>query len=381
MDLKSNKAARQIIADILQTKQLTDTDLENISEFATLCSISEDAVIIRKNQPPQSMYIVVEGTLHVEAESPEYSHPVVLNKLVAGDLFGDISFFTGRLATATVRAATNCLLIEISKDITKPRTKVQHQFYENVEKRILTVNIDRLVVNNETQAKLYTDIIKQQQRLQFAGNLYIFLMTLIFGWVIFQSIMVNIFGGEIFENPWVASTIPLLVALPIIIYATRTGLAWAEVGFTLGDFRRNMREVLVISIVLVASCFAYWFLRYGYADTMSELKSFLVNNKIFPIRYLLHSTFQEILARGFGLGLVLKFYGNKRWFAAVFITSVLFTVYHSYGSSTFIIAVFVFRLLLGFLYVRQRSLLGVILVHYLIGFLQEISIATHLRFY
>lgn len=66
-------------------------------------------VIFEAGDPAETMYVVAEGELRVSLEGRE------LNRLVAGDLFGEMSMVEDRPRSATVTAASDGWLIPIDK--------------------------------------------------------------------------------------------------------------------------------------------------------------------------------------------------------------------------------------------------------------------------
>ena len=62
------------------------------------------------------MFIVAEGLVYVYVERADSGDAVQVNQLIPGEFFGEISLLTGELRTATVKAAVDSLVYEITKD-------------------------------------------------------------------------------------------------------------------------------------------------------------------------------------------------------------------------------------------------------------------------
>jgi CRP-like cAMP-binding protein len=73
-------------------------------------------VLVREGESGDSMFLLVEGTLHVFLEARGDRPRIRLAMLRPGDFFGEISLLTCEPRSATVMAVTDCLVYEITKD-------------------------------------------------------------------------------------------------------------------------------------------------------------------------------------------------------------------------------------------------------------------------
>ena len=62
------------------------------------------------------MYIVAEGLLHVYIHQADSGETIRVGQLAAGAFFGEISLLTGDPRTATVKAAVDSYVYEITRD-------------------------------------------------------------------------------------------------------------------------------------------------------------------------------------------------------------------------------------------------------------------------
>ena len=70
------------------------------------------AIIYSVNSPSDSVYLVHTGSVQLETKNG-----MVLGKLFAGELFGEVGLITSELRTVTVRAKTDCIVIKISENV------------------------------------------------------------------------------------------------------------------------------------------------------------------------------------------------------------------------------------------------------------------------
>ena len=71
--------------------------------------------VIREGAEGDSMFVMLRGAAKVSISRNGTSIPVAT--LSAGDCFGEMSLLTGERRTATVRAETDCHVMEISKPV------------------------------------------------------------------------------------------------------------------------------------------------------------------------------------------------------------------------------------------------------------------------
>jgi small-conductance mechanosensitive channel/CRP-like cAMP-binding protein len=68
-------------------------------------------VLVRRDETGDSLYVLAEGVLEVRADD----HGAVIDRLLPGDVFGEMSLLTGQPRSATVVAAVACVAFEIRR--------------------------------------------------------------------------------------------------------------------------------------------------------------------------------------------------------------------------------------------------------------------------
>jgi len=108
--------------------------------FARRLTPKKGEVIIRKGEPSDALYLVLEGSLYVEEAKAE---------LGAGTVVGEIGVLSGtRKRTATVTARTDCVLARVSAE------DFQQVYFTHpsVGLSLVRLVIDRLVAQQENDA-------------------------------------------------------------------------------------------------------------------------------------------------------------------------------------------------------------------------------------
>ncbi len=99
---------------IMKSQILRDLPYNNLDELLNSGkqrNLKANEVLFSENSIGTSFYILVQGHLKISQKN------IVINQLSQGDLFGEVSLFvSGGRRTATAKATTDSVLIEIEKD-------------------------------------------------------------------------------------------------------------------------------------------------------------------------------------------------------------------------------------------------------------------------
>lgn len=89
--------------------------LQTVREAFTPCTADAGEAILTRGQPARALYLLLRGrctVFHQHADGQETPYP----GLVEGDVFGEVALLRSKLVTASVRAATPCLLLKLERD-------------------------------------------------------------------------------------------------------------------------------------------------------------------------------------------------------------------------------------------------------------------------
>jgi CRP-like cAMP-binding protein len=92
----------------------TDDDIRDIAEIAHLLSFEDGAVIVPEGEEGQGFYLIMSGEASVVQGGRE------INRLAAGDFFGEIALLEGTLRTASVVAVGSSVCLGILRSDFRP---------------------------------------------------------------------------------------------------------------------------------------------------------------------------------------------------------------------------------------------------------------------
>jgi CRP-like cAMP-binding protein len=112
---EEHQEARAILRSEALFECLSDDQLDSLVRQSRVSHFGRGERVIREGAEGDSMFILLRGAAEVSISKNGASIPVA--KLRAPDCFGEMSLLTGERRTATVRAETDCQVMEIGKPV------------------------------------------------------------------------------------------------------------------------------------------------------------------------------------------------------------------------------------------------------------------------
>src|SRR6058998_3728234 len=112
---EEHQEARAILRDEALFECLSDQQIDNLVQQSRVSHFGRGERVIREGAEGDSMFVLLRGSAEVSISKNGTSIPVATLK--APDCFGEMSLLTGERRTATVRAETDCQVMEIGKPV------------------------------------------------------------------------------------------------------------------------------------------------------------------------------------------------------------------------------------------------------------------------
>ncbi|MFO0608744.1 MAG: cyclic nucleotide-binding domain-containing protein [Polyangiales bacterium] len=93
---------------------LDDARVAALAERARVVTVPAGAVVVREGERSDELFVIDSGSVLITASRRDGE--VVLDRLDAGDVFGEVAALTGEARTATARAATRATLVTLSRE-------------------------------------------------------------------------------------------------------------------------------------------------------------------------------------------------------------------------------------------------------------------------
>lgn len=111
---------QRLLANALRSNPLFANWPEELRQLVSAAfspiSVQEGEEILSRGQPAHALYLLLRGrcaATHQHVDGRETPYP----EMIEGDVFGEISLLRSKLATATVRATTSCVLLKLDGTI------------------------------------------------------------------------------------------------------------------------------------------------------------------------------------------------------------------------------------------------------------------------
>jgi PAS domain S-box-containing protein len=216
------------------------------------------------------------------------------------------------------------------------------------------------------------DVTHQHMRATFA-SIFASGVAVVFFYVSFLG-----FFSEIMRTTetrtLINSVLMLLPAAGSFYIATQCSLPLEMLGVSFKNWRRHAREAVFLSVLVCAGLTAALFGARLLSSTWAQLPVFAHRDwssapfVLGVLLYIALTPLQEFLARGtLQAPLEQAFTGRYRALRAIVIANLLFSVFHEHLGIAFSIMVLLPGLFWGWLFSRQKTLVGVSISHAIIG--------------
>jgi small-conductance mechanosensitive channel/CRP-like cAMP-binding protein len=131
-----------VLARVPLLQHLDPGAIRMLERSAQMHELPAGRVVVEEGDPGSSLFVVIAGLLEA-AQRDASGRPRPVGRLLAGDVFGEISLLTGAPRIATVRALTSVTLVEIDKQHLWP----VFDAYPEVIARLTDLEAARLLAN------------------------------------------------------------------------------------------------------------------------------------------------------------------------------------------------------------------------------------------
>lgn len=341
---------------------LTPEEFLLFSTFIQVKHFPSGVDLIKEGEKSLDIYFLYEGevTLHKWDITKEYELPI--GKLEQGTLFGEMSFIDNEPRSTTVRTAIPSTILHFNPELIHKNNLKMRGIYDAILLNTAKNSITRLRSTNQ-------DFV-QSLRSQIDFGYFFILSIVIFGIGNLLVVLATEYHYDAHAKLFSWFSI-LIFLIPYLILIKKFRLPWNAVGVTTQNWKQSTVEGLIISLgFCVVVSFAYWMYTFFDPDAKPLLEAILhppVPLDFFIILYLFQSYLQEFMARGITQSSLQKFLKDTNGFKALILTSLMFAIFHSARGLDATAAAFFGSMIFGYIYLRHKNLIGVSIVHYVVG--------------
>lgn len=373
---------------------LSEKELKLICEKIQILHFQADEVVIKENDACSALYLIQAGEIEVRKFDANMNDYHRLGTLQTGNVLGELCMLDddSRSASAVAIKPSTLLVIELNQLEVPAHTlfdKMTHQFKNKKFRAIQDIiqhNIARNVSkkfrssNDLLVESLHNELASTKARVAMSRfvinslvllSIYIFLLGALNQW---QSLFIS--------TTYVSVFLIMFFSIPLIYMMKQSGYPLSTYGITLHRWRAVCIEAILLTIPLLLVIAAFKLLLIHttalYAghpvfEVSASLNSVGVALPIWHaglliLLYAAFVPFQELVARG---ALQSSFQellvGRHKNCWAIIISNLIFGATHAHNSASLGLLAAIPGLYWGWLYSRQKNLIGVILSHIMTG--------------
>ncbi len=334
-------------------------------------TLTAGEVLMRAGQATGKMYLVERGELEVILDVDGNQHPI--NRIEPGRTIGEIAMLEGGVHTATVRAVVDSQLLEIDRATFEQLERSSSTMFERLLLSMSRNLVRHLHGSNDAAVE---SLARELAGARLRSAMGAFLLNMLLGFAAYAVAMKALATSALSLNTATIITGPLMLGMAMfaVAFARQSGLPRESFGLNWGQGWKSVGEAISWTLpVLPLLVLGKWLLIRGHDDAVlfSGLEQgFELRVALGHLVYACLVPLQEFLARGAIQGPLYEFFDGtprRRWFWAIVVSNTLFAVTHLHLTLTYGAAAFLGGILWGLLYARQRSLLGPIVSHVIVG--------------
>jgi len=324
------------------------------------------STILHEGSRNDRTYFLVSGSAAVSKRSAGGDERFSLIRLSAGEFFGELSFIDDSEASATVEATEDCVVYSIAK-----AGATSLPCYAKLLGNISRSVVSRLRKTNEAHVR---SLVAEAEHLSLRNKFGMFYIV--------TALVLSIGPGlpklfridEKLEYDFILGNwaMLLLVALPLFYFIHVMRMPVSAFGVTRLRWRRALVEAVLASAVLVPLVFLVRKLTMDEGAVFASWAKLPVTGTafwIYIVTYFFHCALQEFTARGILQGSLKIFLNGSHFAVPILVVSMMFGVGHLHLGLLSAFLTFAVSFVFGLVYYRHGSLLGVTLLHYVLGVL------------
>lgn len=331
---------------------LSDEHIRYLQKNSVQEKFLPNELIVEEGELSSDVYLILTGEINILKWDEEHCSQVLIGRLGKGETFGEMSFMDGSARSTTVKAAKPVTLLKLSKKTLLSVEEILRQIYAN----IALVNIDRLRTSNKVYVK---NLQEHQHAFIIRQNIGKFLLYQYLSFGLIVAIGTIFAKNNALPLSWIIGLIPVLLS----IRANR--FTYAHFGVT---FHHGISLICVslatVAIVIVALIsLNLIFQAYSLPRLMEGEERIRIG--MWPF-YALYTFAQEFIARGVMQTALKDFLQDDKGYFSLFINALFLFLFLLPLGIQPAFSLFLLGLPLGLLYLKQKSLIGIFIVHFLL---------------
>ena len=360
---------------------LSDDQLAQLEAHFREVRHDEDELVIEEGDLTDDLFIIRVGSVEVTKRTPGSATGQRLAVIQAGECFGEVGLIDRQPRSASVRTLEPTHLSALSVNEVRLLSAGSESLYSVLIRNLASEMARRLRGTNEVAAaSLEREVEHLNARVAMGTFLaYVVLVMSVYGFILRAATNM----AHTASSSTVVS-IPIIIGLASALFMMmlQSGYPLRTYGLTLVNWKANCVESVLWTLPFLALLTLAKFALIRTVPQFSHTPLFNIYAAVNPdagprdayfvaliaLGYLALVPLQEISIRGALQSSLQSFLvGPRSTFWAIVISNAMFTCAHLHLSETLALAVFLPGVFWGVLFARQRSVVGPILSHMMVG--------------
>lgn len=372
-----NDAEARLIYEEL-FKFLSPSERELLLNNAQKITLKKNQILTHQGDPADSFFVILSGKLRVTKHAKKKKVEHMFAHLNPGDIIGEMALLENVRRGFTLKAVQSTTLLEFKISTIQNFPEIYNKLAVYLGKR----TADRLRYLSDVTVKSMEKELQESRKHSALGLLMVTVLTIISVYMLslqfLEKIKTHLPITTIISAPMV-----IIIFLIMIMVMKKSGFPWKTFGIRTKNWRHDTLEALLFSLpVIIALMSAKWVVIHSILkdptipliDPRSSMRddvSFSLSLYFISlIVYIVLAPLQELIARGAlqsGFYVFLRGSEKKRLWIAIIISNLIFSLPHLYNSPYFALLVLIPGIFWGWLFARQKTLIGVSVSHIFIG--------------
>ncbi|NEQ85967.1 MAG: cyclic nucleotide-binding domain-containing protein [Moorea sp. SIO2I5] len=352
---------------------LNEDQLKEVERIGEIKKYSQEELIVKEGEYSSEIYFILSGTVDLLKVETRTNTNIKFGEILAGETFGEMSFFDEGPRTCSVIAQPNTEVYILSRTQLLENVDDAQEIIKIIDEAI-TYDVSKRLRYWTTQyiANLQEQIDQLKERNNF-GLLFVILLMMSLIAILLNSCLDDFFPN--FMNLYSVAFIwiqMVVIIIPTLFLFKKFKMSLDDVGVTKINLKKSVLDGLIftgLALILVG------LIALGIDRTTSDNQLTLKLLK-FPISllslnaltYFIHSYLQQFV-RGLVQTSLQRFLQDKKGYFSVFVAAILFGIFHvSIGTQAILITLIAGEIF-GLIYIRTYNLFGVSLFHFMLGYL------------
>jgi membrane protease YdiL (CAAX protease family) len=237
-------------------------------------------------------------------------------------------------------------------------------FYDNLRAAVGITVVQRLRAGTDIHVATLDHQLELAHTQHQFGQFFIYVIAMAaIGMVVNNIVATQIIAVNVYTELFAWQYL-LVLLVPSLVVVRLMGIPIRMLGLTTKGLRKSLLEGGALSAALLALTTVVVLV----SQAIPGLPAIAVNVGMEAVPgYFMHTFLQELLARGLFQNSFQRFLNDQRGYQAVFLSAILFGVFHIHFGFVAVLLTMVSSILFGLFYLRHQNLAGVTLVHFFAG--------------